>query len=427
MKTDQVKKLEREVKRLRNAVEELSLLNDIAVTASHTIDISQMIDIIVKKACKAVKAELGTIMLITEGEERPLKTYIRRADLSGHIPKYRVSPDITGWVLKHQEPLIIKDLARDKRFPLSAVENKEVRSVLCVPIWYQAKIIGILMMTNKRGRDPFSTDDLRLLSIIAVQAGQLIQNSRLQQQALEKDRLEHELELAAQIQKSILPHEDPELEALSISSFFKPARGVGGDYYDFFELGEELGIVIADVSGHGSSAAMMMSMVKGIIHLLIRQNHEPARLVSGLNDLLMDILPDEVFITMTFVLFDSAKRSLSICNAGHHPPLLKAKKGAKWTWLEMPGCALNLIPRARFMTQKIDLGAGGRLILYTDGIVEAMNERGEFYGKDRLLKCISANEDKVAQEIGQCLTCDLNTFSQDREQSDDIAFLILKT
>lgn len=244
-----IQQLEKEIQRLKSAVEELTVLNDLAIAASSSMEVDQMLNIILQKSIKAVKAEQGSISLVTEQQEKPFRTLIRQVDRSNQLSAYRLSDHITGWVLKNSKPLIIKDLSTDKRFWVSQGEQEKIRSVLCVPIWSKAEIIGILMMINKKNNNPFDSNDLRLLSIIAAQSGQLILNSQLQEEALEKKRLEQELALARDIQMRLLPIKEPINGELEISSFFNPAAQVGGDYYDYFDLGnQKIGIVIADVS-----------------------------------------------------------------------------------------------------------------------------------------------------------------------------------
>jgi GAF domain-containing protein len=147
-----VQQLEKEVQRLKLAVEELSVLNDLAIAASSSLEVRQLLDIIVQKSIKAVKAEQGSISLVTEQEETPFRTLIRQVDRTHDQMPYRIGAHITGWILKNKQPLMIDTLATDGRFKASEQEAKEIRSVLCVPIWSQAKLIGILMMMTKKNR-----------------------------------------------------------------------------------------------------------------------------------------------------------------------------------------------------------------------------------------------------------------------------------
>ena len=181
-----IQELENEIKRLREAVEELKVLNEIAVAARKATDIDQMLNIIVQKSIVALNAEQGSILLVTQNENDPFTTYIRQDDTSRLQHKYHIGSNITGWVLLNKEPLIIENLATDKRFHASEEEKKEIHSVLCVPMWFEGKIMGLMIVVNKKDRMHFEENDLTLLSIISVQASQLIKNLQLQEETFQK-------------------------------------------------------------------------------------------------------------------------------------------------------------------------------------------------------------------------------------------------
>ncbi len=181
-----IQELEFEIKRLRASVEELRLLNDIAVAASKETDVDRMLHVIVKKSIKALEAEQSLILLVTKNRNDPFKTIIRQDDRSSLKRSYHVGENITGWVLLNKEPLMIENLSNDKRFQATEEEKRDIHSVLCVPIWFEGNIIGIMMAINKKNGKRFSQNDLTLFSIISVQAGQLIKNLELQRETFQK-------------------------------------------------------------------------------------------------------------------------------------------------------------------------------------------------------------------------------------------------
>jgi signal transduction histidine kinase/AraC-like DNA-binding protein len=184
--TTKIQELEKEVARLKTSVEELRLLNDIAVSASKETDVDLMLNVIVKKSIKALDAEQSSILLVTKNPKDPFKTIIRQDDRSSLKHTYHVGEHITGWVLLNKEALVIEDLSKDKRFHSSEDEKKDIHSVLCVPIWFEGNIIGVMMAINKKNNKLFSKNDLTLFSIISVQAGQLIKNLELQRETFRK-------------------------------------------------------------------------------------------------------------------------------------------------------------------------------------------------------------------------------------------------
>ena len=184
--SQKILELEKKVAELKSAVAELEVLNEIAVSASKAVDVDQILNLIVQKSIKTIDSEQGSILLLTSDKKKPLKTIIRQDDTSSLKHNYHVSKNITGWVLLKEKPIIIENLAKDKRFKPTKEEMKDIRSVLCVPIWFEGRITGLMMLINKKNSKHFSQNDLTLLSIIAVQAGQLIKNLQLQKESLLK-------------------------------------------------------------------------------------------------------------------------------------------------------------------------------------------------------------------------------------------------
>ncbi|MFQ6112780.1 MAG: PP2C family protein-serine/threonine phosphatase [bacterium] len=419
--------LEKEVQRLKSAVEELTVLNDLAIAASLSLEVDQTLDIIVEKSIKAVKAEQGSILLVTEQEDAPLKTLIRQADQRSRLLTYKVGTHITGWVLKHQQPLIIEDLASDSRFQPTEQERKDIRSVLCVPIRFKAKIIGILMVTNKKTFESFNDSDLRLLSIIAAQSGQLIRNSQLQQEALEKKRMEQELAMARKIQLSLLPKDTPQVKTIEVSSYCNPADEVGGDYFDYFPLDEDqIGIVLADVSGHGASAALVMTMVKGILHSITHIFESTDKILSEINSIMSPIIPQEMFVTMIFLVFDLKKRTLRYSNAGHNPLVFYESGAEGCQMLELRGPALGLTKLSVYKEKELKLHSGDLFLIYTDGVTEAFNNNGEMFEETRLVKAVKEVATKNPGNVIEHVKNKLQEFTKDAPQSDDVAMIAVK-
>jgi sigma-B regulation protein RsbU (phosphoserine phosphatase) len=421
MKSDQ------EIQRLKSAVEELKVLNELALAAGSALETNQILDIIVEKSVKAMQAEQGSLLLVTEQKDLPLKTLIRQENFSGTMPSYRVGIHITGWVLKNRQSLLVNNLADDERFSATEQERKEIHSVLATPIWMQAKIIGILMVTNKKNGQPFLSSDSRLLSIIASQSGQLIKNAQLQVDALEKKRLEHELDLARKLQMALLPKADPEIPGLTIASYFKPAEAVSGDYFDYLHLDDQkLGIVIADVSGHGPSAALVMTMLKGITHSVTGEFHAAHDALEKINSVISRMIPDDVFITMQLLVFDHKNSMMQVSNAGHNPVLSYEHVTGLCDILELPGCALNLKETGKYTIKEIPLKRDDLFIIYTDGIIEACNNKQEMFGlqqlKEALVNCRNMSVTSLINHIKDKLTAHCG----DEIQTDDRTMIAIK-
>lgn len=180
--------LRQKLEQYKSAVNELQLLNEIAIASGYSKNVDQTLNTIIQKVLRAVNAEQGSIMLLTEDEQDPFRTFLRKEDFSTLQPHYHINTSISGWVLKNEESLLIKNLAKDNRFNTTKEERKDIKSILCTPIWFEGKIIGVMTMVNKKDKTEFTESDQTLLSIISIQAGQLIKNSQLQQEYFQKTK-----------------------------------------------------------------------------------------------------------------------------------------------------------------------------------------------------------------------------------------------
>ena len=422
-----VEQLEDEVRRLQSAVQELAVLNDIAVSASKSSDVNDVLEVIVNKSIKAVRAEQGSIMLVTEQQDAPLKTLIRQEDrTTGSVP-YKVGINITGWVLQNQQLLVVDDLSTDARFPGIGTSTGGIQSVVAVPIRHRAKMIGILLAVNKKSAEGFSEGDQRLLGIISSQSGQLIQNMQLQEEARQKARMEQELSLARNIQTRLLPTDEPVRATMQVASYFEAADEVSGDYYDYFDLPDEkLGAIMADVSGHGASSALVMTMLKGVLQSTILRYESPGQVVTELNAILSRLLPAEMFVTMVFLEFDGSGRKLRYANAGHNPLVWYKAASGETVGERQPGPAVGILGTAQYKAKELDLAPDDVIVTYTDGLTEAFSREREMFGDDRLVEAVNDHSGQSAADIVKGIMDRLNDFTKDYAQSDDIAIIAIK-
>jgi sigma-B regulation protein RsbU (phosphoserine phosphatase) len=421
-------RLENKIKHLTSAVNELNVLNDLAIAASSSLEVDEVLDIVVAKSIKAVQAAQGSIMLLTAQEENPFKTLVRQQDQAqSMIMNYRIGLHISGWVLKNLKPLLIENLAADSRFHPTPQEIEEIKTLLCIPIFFKGELLGILTVINKKTREPFNESDLRLLSIIAAQSGQLIRNRQLQEEALENKRIEQELALAREIQMGLIPKEMPRTENLQIASYIQTANDVGGDYFDYFKIDEDrIGIVIADVSGHGPSAALIMTMVKGILHSIVQKFESADQVLRDLNAVLYNITPPEMFVTMMFLVFQAKNRTLRYSNAGH-PSLLyyNAISGACKP-LTFYSAALCLSPLVKYQEREISLSPGDVIFVYTDGVIEAFDASGNMLTEAGLLQGIQAAAAETPPVIIKRIQKTIQEFTGQTPQGDDIAMIAVR-
>jgi serine phosphatase RsbU (regulator of sigma subunit) len=249
-----------------------------------------------------------------------------------------------------------------------------------------------------------------------------------EQVARQLSAVNQELEMAREIQMSIMPRETPKIDGLEIAARFLPMSSVAGDFYDFIGTdAKHVGILIADVTGHGLAAALIASMLKVALHAQAHHASAPATVLSGLNRALCGMF-QQYFVTAAFVFVDLEKQILSYAGAGH-PPLLWWRKSTGYTGELMEnGLMLGLFPEATYCALQVSVGSGDRIVLYTDGIAEAANESDEQFGTDRLKRFLEAKEGLCAQGFAESLLAGLSRWSADtagQRQQDDITFLVI--
>lgn len=241
-------------------------------------------------------------------------------------------------------------------------------------------------------------------------------------------QLESELELSQIIQRAMLPQQVPSIPQYDIAAFSRPAQIVTGDYFDFlhFEDGTH-GFVVADVSGHGVSAGMLMSSLQTIFHTLTPETDSPVDVLKRINKLYIHNINFSTFVTIFFARLDPLTRTLSYASAGHNPPLLHRRSNEETYWLRPTGPAIGLIEEYRTRLESITLGEGDTLVIYTDGIIEALNPLGtEQFGYDRLLDIVHQNESLPANELTIKIRQALHEFTQGSVLADDITLVVCK-
>jgi sigma-B regulation protein RsbU (phosphoserine phosphatase) len=249
----------------------------------------------------------------------------------------------------------------------------------------------------------------------------------LQRTTAEKERYASEMEIAQEIQQTFLPERIPDIPGFEIAATTIPAMEIGGDLYDFIPREDgSMGFVIADVSGKGVSAALYMALCRTQIHTCGAGTREPAEAIDQANRLIYDEGRSSMFITVFFAVLDPLKMTLSYVNAGHNPPLLIRGDPPVAQTLEGRGIALGVIDDTRAKTSTLPLRHGDLILLYTDGVTEAFNEREEYYGEERMNAMITKNRFRPAREIGEALLEDIRLFAGPAPQSDDITFIIVK-
>ncbi len=419
--------LQEENLRLRRAVEELSILNELARAVSAMNDSQKIMQIILKRSLKAVNAEQGVITLIEPNPQHPMKTLIRGMASSSDREQYHLSQNAMGWMILNKKPLLCNNFETDPRFAGIRDQDPSVRSVLCVPLLVKNELKGVLTLVNKKQRNGFSDDDQRLLSIIAAQSAQVIENARLYEEEKKKLIMEQELAAAREVQMSLLPNQLPQIPGIQLAAANISAHEVGGDYYDVISLNNQrYGIVVGDVSGKGLSAALLTTMGKGMIYAQIRSEESPKKLLQELNKIARLSFRRKSFITLLMGLLDAQARTLTLSSAGHCCPLVYRATKGNLSPLPLRGAALNFMDNLPCEEKVFSLQAGDIYVFYSDGITEAQNLDTEFFGEERLANIVQEAHTQSAEGILQRILDAVRSFVGPAKQADDMTLVILK-
>lgn len=426
-KKDGLSRLESENERLRAAVEELSILNDISTAINSTLSLEQIIELIVKKCIKHLKVEQGTVTLLeSQEQDNPFKTMIRKADRSHDFLPLHLDTQITGYMLVNQKPILINDMQNNEYFRIPISDDNPIVTLLSVPLMLKGKVIGSLNVFNKKDAQGFSETDKRLLSIIATQSAQVIENARLYEEEQSLIHLREEMSMAFKIQTGLLPKEHPQIEGYDIAGKSIPAKAVGGDYFDFIDLGDgRLVSCLGDVSGKGMPAALLMSNLQATFRGQDLGDRSPAEIMRRSNILLFRSTEPDRFATFFFGILDSAKHEFSYCNAGHNYPVLVSGDD-RFRHLELSGLLLGALEESQYRDESIPLNTGDTLLVFSDGISEAINEAGDEFGEQRIPEIVIRNRGSSALELIDSIIREVMTFSKGLAQRDDMTVVAIK-
>jgi phosphoserine phosphatase RsbU/P len=422
-----ISKSDEEVQRLRRAVEELTILNEIATAINSTMQIQQIVDLIVRKCLKFLDVEQAAVLLLDqEKEENPFQTMVRLADTSASILPFRLDAQLTGWMLKNQKPLQINAFQQDDRFKEFSKGQFPIRSLLAVPLLSKGHLIGLLTVFNKKSEEGYTLDDKRLLSIIGAQSAQIIENTRLLEKEKTLLQMQREMQTAYDIQVNLLPKENPLLPHYNIAGISLPAQVVGGDYFDFIPIdASRLAVCLGDVSGKGLSAALLMANLQATIRGQTLLNPPPKDCLCRSNRLLFQCTDRQKFATLFYGILDAAGHQFRYSNAGHNRPIFFGENQEPMI-LEGAGLALSFLENVSYPEDQIRFDPNDVLLIYSDGITEAMNKKEEEYGEQRLMALVSGIRQKTAQDIIKQVLDSVKTHVEDRPQMDDMTLVVIK-
>lgn len=416
--------LEKENQHLRRSVEELSLLNDLAREIGASLDANDIVGKIIRRALKSVEAEQGVITLVKESADGPMTTLVRTLGSSVNQGPYHINDSLLGWMHHYKKPLLLNDPVHDERFRGTGWDVT-IRSILCVPLMNRSRLIGMLTVYNKKTETGFTEDDQRLLAIIAAQSAQIVENARLYEEEKDLLHMREEVRLAYEIQTSLLPKTAPDVPGYDIAGLSVPAETVGGDHFDYIPLRDDrLGLCVSDVSGKGLPASLLMANVQATLRGQAPWTDSVNLCLERANQLLCQRIRKGTFVTLFYGILDPHAHRISFANAGHSRPLVHATGTV--TRLELGGLALGLLPTAAYEGDTLTFAPADVLLIYSDGVTEAMNPAREQFGEDRLTALLHQNAHHPAQTLIDRVVAAVHEHTGDAPASDDITLMAVR-
>lgn len=404
----------------------LALISKVGVTLLASATLGETLQQVASLVFEAVPAERCCIMMRDEGSEELKVTVARLRDRQGEIGEIRVSRTIMEEVVGLGKSVLTADAQHDPRLMSSTMTLQGIRSVLAVPLGVGDKVFGIIYADSPIAESRFTEDHLKVLTTLASVAAIRVENARLMEEQIKRERLEQELQLASEIQQRFQPTQAPNVPGYELQGISFPCYEIGGDYYDFIERADGRMIVtLGDVSGKGTAAALLMSSLHAAVHGQASSHSSLVETVSAVNKYLAENIPSNRFVTLFYAELDPQTGALSFINAGHNPPLIVHAAGTVEN-LSAGGLPLGIRADADYREGRTQLQFSDVLVIYSDGVSEAVNPQGEEFGTDRLYEVVSHNLNASAAGIRDRIEAALTKWAQGTPAADDITLVIVK-
>lgn len=412
-------------------MQQIQSLQDLSRALSSEFDWTKLVRTIVKLASEVSESDYAWLELY--GSKNGKLTLISSKQLMELERKSWSAEAVSGlsdWLKTSKENIICNQLGKHDLAKNIQSWKKDIGSLIVVPMVSSDKVVGFLYV-GKRVEFGFEHDDAETLRAFSDQAAIAVENARLVEESIVKERLEQELKIAHEAQMKLLPKEMPKLSGFELDAVCVTANEVGGDYYDFFQLSnDKLGIVIGDVSGKGPSAAFYMAEVKGIMEALAKDTLSPKEMLIAANEILYKNFDRKTFISVIYGILDAKNKTFTFCRAGHCPIFYCQKDGEDCERLEPEGMGVGLDPGGLFEKtleqDKIKFKKADTILLYTDGVTEARNNVGEEFGEKRLASALLRVKEKESIGIKKDLIHEIYTFFDGQNAYDDLTFIIIK-
>lgn len=420
-------RLKMETQRTQQIISEVGVLHEISRAFDGSKSLDNLLYYILDKARELIRTESASVMLYVE-KTNDLEFKVVLGPKASGVKPYRLpmGQGISGWVAQNRKPILIPDAYQDSRFDPSFDKRSgyRTRSILCVPMLHKRKLIGVMTVLNRVDNLPFLEEDKNIMLTFASQAALAIENARLLQAAIEKERLDKELQVASQIQNLLIPQKLPKVKGLEIDATYLPCKEVSGDFYDIIKLDKErFAFVVADVAGKGIPGAMLVSTMQARLSAYLEDSDDLVQIVDRLNRNLIKNTTEDRFITFFICIYNPEDSSLTYLNGGHNPPFLLQGKQVKP--LTTGGIFIGSMPWD-YECETLYLKKDDVLTLYTDGLVEAMNDKKEEFGDERLIEILRKYKDKTSDQILKKITASVDKHTKNEKLEDDFTLVVIK-
>ena len=409
---------------LRRYAARLKVLTDIHQTLDRTMGLDELLELILDRAFETLRPEEGSIFLRADNGE-----YVRAATRSLRAGTSRTlySRSLVEQVVERRQAALVLDTAADERFNQAmSLLNAGVRSLVAAPLLDPAGPLGMIVLGSTLGIRQFNEGDMELLASLASIAAMRIRNTRLAEQAVERERLEREVALARQIQVGLLPDRLPEVAGWRMVARNIPSRGVSGDFYKV-ELVDDgsCAVMVADVSGKGIGASLLTASLEALAAGPIHDGEPPDEVFGRVSHLLFERTPPEKYATGFLATLEPAGGAFRYCNAGHNPGILLRSAGDV-EWLASTGVPLGILPSGAYTTAEVAVEPGETVVIYTDGLTEAESPDDEEYGEERLAELCARHRDDDLEAMAAAIAADQDAFVRGVPYADDRTIVLIR-
>lgn len=408
----------------RIKTQRLEAISQVNVIIKSITDLDNMLSVLMQFILNVVNAESGSIQL-KDRKKLVTKVHSNFPDKIRREYQFKSGETISEFVSRSADICFIEDYHADPR--VCPDVKVLIESYVCIPIMVKNDLIGVVSVVRKYGNmnPKITQDDIRTLTTITALSGAAIQNALLYRETLKKQQIDQELRIATEIHTKLLPSQVPELDRFLLGAISIPARGLGGDYYDFFKLDDgKIGICVADIVGKGIAAGLFMAMLKSLLHSQLQQVVSPKMALKKINEVLFRDPVIDKFVPLFYAVLDPATMILRYSNAGHEPAL--RYNGTEFEVLDTEGFPLGALLESEYGEHEIQLSDKDLVVFFTDGIVDARNSKNHSFGVAGVKSVLKKFSDQSAKGIADKLFSHVSQFMKGMSQPDDITLVVLK-